>query len=607
MLIKILPDEVVNQIAAGEVVERPAHLVKELVENSLDAGASRIEVDFSMGGRRVKVLDDGLGVSAEDLPLSIARFATSKIQNTEDIWKLSSYGFRGEALSSISAVSEFTIQSKREEDAEASQLFALFGKIQALERLAGAKGTTVLVDRLFENVPARLKFMKSESGEHTQIKNVLKALALSRPDVEFRVLESSRLLWHWPKDLSLQQRAQRVLGNVELFSVEKNSQLGSVQIVFSSPHQVEKTNRNLWFFINNRWVQDRSLQAAVMEAYRNLLMHREFPTAVVNLNLSPESVDVNIHPTKSQVKFYDQSAVFRFVQGTLREALELAPWQKHTQNNSYLAPNMGEIASVETQNIFVQENLFQKTNIDNHRASFSGNREFSSINFKNKPVSLTDLKQSSIERLNTIENIKKQPEKPGSYWSCLQVLGQAQLTYIICQSEAKLILVDQHAAHERVLFERLMRSWKESKIDIQDYLFPISLELNAEQNEALLREKSNLQNMGIGLEELGPNLLGLSSAPAILKDSAVIAALIKMANQIVSHGGSFQIQKSLSEVAASMACHSAIRAGQAMNIPEMQELLVQMDEFPLSGFCPHGRPVSVDWDFNQIEKDFGRI
>jgi DNA mismatch repair protein MutL len=334
MAIEILPSEVVNQIAAGEVVERPAHMVKELVENSLDAGATEIAVEFGAGGRFVKVTDNGAGISAEDLPKAFLRFATSKIKASEDLWQLSSFGFRGEALASIASVSRVTIFSSQDNSGQGYRLSSEFGVLSSLESASRSRGSTIIVEDLFKNVPARLKFMKGDAAEAGQIKQVLKALAMANPVVSFRVVQDGKLLFYWPATSIHQERIESVLDVRPLY--EGTAVRGRVRArcFFSDPHQVSRVSRSLWFFAQNRSVQDRSLQAAVMEAYRNLLMTGEYPHAVCFLETDPAEIDVNIHPSKSQVKFVNPQEAFRAVQSAIRNVLEQAPWLQQNPETS---------------------------------------------------------------------------------------------------------------------------------------------------------------------------------------------------------------------------------------------------------------------------------
>ncbi len=591
MAITILPNDVIDQIAAGEVVERPAHLIKELVENSLDAGAKKITVEFSEGGRSVKVIDDGQGIPASELAAALERFATSKISTTDDLWRLASFGFRGEALASISAVSQLTLSSRQSGHELAARIISAFGNKSSVENVGGVFGTQVVIENLFGNVPARLKFMKTAAGEHSQIKHTLKGLALSHPNIEFQIFENQELVEMWPAVENLLQRAQQILGLKKMHFHKKIREGFEVEVAFASPHDVGRTSKNIWLFVQDRWVQDRTLQAAVMEAYRNLLMHGEYPMVVVKVKVPPDQIDVNIHPTKSQVKFADSQMAFRAVQSTLREALEQAPWLEKLSSAASFAPEPSSwvqppFAASEPENL-----------------QFSGS-SFSQVQYAKKSLDLNRLSELAESRSQY-----RQPaeENVSGHWSRLQVLAQAHLTYLVCQSADQIVFVDQHAAHERVMFERLMRSWQGGGLEIQDFLFPLAIDLTTAQMEALSLCEKELQKLGISMEVLGPKTLGVKAAPAMIKESALHQALQKTADELLEQGGSFAMEKMMADLCARLACHSAVRAGQALSIEQMTNLLTEMDEFPLSSFCPHGRPVSVEYPFYQLEKDFGRI
>lgn len=614
MSIHILPPEVVDQIAAGEVVERPSHLVKELVENAFDAGATRIDLDISEGGRQVQVVDDGHGISPEDLPLTIQRHATSKIAKAEDLWRLSTFGFRGEALAAIAAVSRLDLISKTKEADTAYRLSVAFGKSEELEPIGGAFGTKLALRDLFENVPARLKFMKSEVAEHTNIRNTVKALALSRPDVEFSLKEGGRLVLFYARASSLKERAEQVL-EVPLFEASADLNGFKVTAAFSDPSQVAKTSKNIWMFVQGRWVQDRSLQHAVMESYRSLLMHGEFPFAVVKLTCPPDQVDVNIHPTKSQVKFMEPSAAFRAIVAGLRREIDRAPWQQIP-----LAPTAAPSAVVlgdtdaKKQNItpggravehavleFSDEAL-KHTQFAKKTWDFGTKAEARPVLMKNESA-----KGPATSSPANAPSAASATKAAGGYWSSLDVLGQLNLTYIIAQSAQAMILVDQHAAHERVVYEKLIRAWRGGAIEIQDFLFPLAVDLSAEQVEALIPLTEDLKKLGLHIETLGPSTIGVKAGPALLKDSIYAEVLTTTAQQAVKRGASFHFDSVVEHLCATMACHSVVRAGQTLSIEQMKSLLADMDEFPHSGYCPHGRPVSVDWGFTALDKEFGRI
>jgi len=612
--IEVLSSEIVNQIAAGEVVERPAHLVKELLENSLDAGSDQILIEVSEGGRNIRVQDNGSGILSNELDKALQRHATSKIRKTDDLWNLSTFGFRGEALASVAAVSKMTLKSFERNEKKASQIHSKFGVISEVKPSSQSVGTEIKIEELFDNVPARLKFMKSETGEIGQIKSVVKALALANHGVEFKLICNGDLQLFYGKKTSQLDRAKDVLEKQNLFEAKGSYGTFKCHAVFSSPHDVAKTSKQIWIFAQNRWIQDRSIQAAVMDAFRSLLMHGEFPFAVVWIECDTSEIDVNIHPTKSQVKFQNPSNAFKVVQNTLRHALEKAPWIKQ---GSLTHPSVQSNVEFPGQ---VESVLYSSAPVENLRFD---DHSFTQTQFKSKTYnpSISDLAEIRIDHsmpgqtapatqpfasLAAVQAVTDVKAKPG-YWSSLQIIGQAHLTYIVCQKEDRLVFVDQHAAHERVVYESLMKSWREKNFEIQNYLFPLAIDLNEEKVEALIQNQIGLQELGFEVEQLGPSAIGIKSAPAIIKDSGLPLVFDNMATELLQNGGSFAIEKKVSDLFATMACHSVVRAGQSLSVPEMAELLKSMDQFALSSFCPHGRPVSVEKSFVELEKLFGRI
>lgn len=589
-MIQLLSPDVRDQIAAGEVVERPAHLIKELIENSLDAGATKIKIRISQNCRNLEVSDNGSGIPEKELGLALDRFATSKITRTEDLFKLHSFGFRGEALASAAAVSELKLISKTRDQEKAFEIQSRYSSKSESREVSHEVGTTLLIQNLFENVPARLKFLKSEAAENQAVKQVIKAFALSNPTCEFRYIENEKLVLLFEPTETWLQRCHQVLElKSSLYETSFESEGWKVRLAFGSPEEVSKTSRQIWIFVQGRSVQDRALQTAIMDAYRSLLMHGEYPYVVLDLRLPTDQVDVNIHPTKSQVKFLNSSQAFRTVHHALRSALEKAPWIQ------------GQVSQYEPLKLsapVLQNHAQMSWSSDNSNSNLGG-YQFRKKSFEPEfnPPSIEDLKKAALSR---------EIKTSGGYWSSLDVIGQLGLTYIITQSQEGLLLVDQHAAHERVAFEKLMKAYQTSEILTQDFLFPLALDLSAAQVQALLTYQIGFKKMGIHLEELGPNNLGVTAAPAIMKESTLPPLFSKMADEILEMGASFTFDKKLIDICATLACHSVVRAGQSLSLVEMKSLLEQMDEFPLSSFCPHGRPVSIKWSFAELEKEFGR-
>lgn len=605
--IQALSSEVIDQIAAGEVVERPAHLVKELVENSLDAHASEVIVEVSEGGRHIVVKDNGKGIRPSELGTALDRHTTSKILRTDDLWNLSTYGFRGEALASIAAVSRLTLSSKIEGEETGARLEAEFGRKGPVDRIGHTTGTRIQIRELFENVPARLKFMKSAAGEITAIRNVIKAMSLARPEVAFQMFVEGRLDLHYTSAAGRKQRAEQVFGITPLYEGRATRDGVTAYSVMGDPNQTAKTSKNIWIMAQNRWIQDRALQTAAVEAYRTMLMHGEYPFVVTWVETPPDQIDVNIHPTKSQVKFAEPSLAFRAVSASVRETLERAPWVQQILRGTASAP----VAPVEPlpENLTfggadLQKTQYQvKPTLQTLRDGTAQPVYQARVSENSVPLTVQDLRETR-ERLETIG--AGESERSLGQWAGLQVLGQANLTYIICQKREGLVFVDQHAAHERVLFEKIMQAWKNGHVEVQEFLFPLSMDLSPDKKEALLKSADDFAKLGVHLEEMGPQTIGVRAAPLWIKEASLPKVLDQAATQMVDQGGSFVFETYVGDLAATMACHSAIRAGQSLSPDEMHALLASMDEFTMSSFCPHGRPVSVEYGFAKLEKDFGR-
>ncbi|MCB0347824.1 MAG: DNA mismatch repair endonuclease MutL [Bdellovibrionales bacterium] len=597
MEIRRLSEEVVHQIAAGEVLERPANLVKELVENSIDANASFVKVKVSKDVRSFTIQDDGNGIEKKDLPLALERHATSKITSTSDLWELSTFGFRGEALSCVAAVSDLRIISQKK-GKDAFEIRSEFGKISKPVTSSGVEGTTIQIDQLFENVPARLKFLKSEAGEMQQIKKVFRAFALSYPWVHFQLFYDDRMLFDLPVQTERKYRVENLLEIKEMYETRYEVGDYKVHAVFTSPNDVQRTSQNIWVFVKNRWIVDRSIQSAILSAYDSLLMHGEFPQVCVWIDCNPQDVDVNVHPTKSQVKFREPSAVFRLVREALKQELEKAPWRKVSVQDGLVSAETKMYDDLKPQSLP------------------EVNFEFSTTQFAQKTWEEPQPQDSLNSILSTYQNKKEEKPAPSlvsnsfevkPYWGQLQVLGQSNLTYIIAQSASALILVDQHAAHERIAYEKLMVAWKSGKVETQTFLFPYELDIEEAAKEKIYAAKAELEKLGFELQMLANNTLAIISAPALVKDHVIGNTMVELASQIMDLEDSTAFERKIGDICATIACHSVIRAGQALSHPEMQALLQQMDEFPLSTFCPHGRPVFVEFSFTQLDKSFGRI
>lgn len=606
--IRLLSREVIDQIAAGEVVEKPSHLVKELLENAMDAGATEITLDVFDSCTSFRVVDNGSGIAKSDLAIALDRHTTSKIIQSEDLWNLHSYGFRGEALSSIAAVSELTLSSRTKKAESGARLVCKYGAKEAAVDVGHPFGTSIQIEKLFENLPARKKFMKSASAETSAVRQVIKAMSLAHPEISFKLTVEGKLDLFYPKSQNLLERGRAVLNMKDLFFYEKDSGKSfKAALIFGNPREAQKSSRNLWFLCQGRWIQDKTLIAATLEAFRGQLMHGEYPNLVLSLELNPEEVDVNIHPTKSQVKFLDSGGIFRQVVHAIREALDQAPWNSLNPVQSaverYSEASEAARATAAPLQSFLTGDRSQEDSTDWNQVSFRKKDNLSLLSVESSSSSSPSPEESEIE---IQKGVSSNSASSIGIWSRYEVIGQAHLTYLVCQSAQGVVLIDQHAAHERILFERLMQQWKFGGKEIQNFLIPLAIDLPPEKVEALQRAESQLSKMGVQVERLGPASLGVTSAPAFLKDGSIPGALESLANQILDYGEGFAFDQILSDFCARLACHSAVRAGQALSREEMTALLKSMDEAPRSSFCPHGRPVSIDYQLNEIERDFGR-
>ncbi len=597
-----LESSVIDQIAAGEVVERPSHMLKELIENSLDAEAQKIIIEITDGGRSVKVTDDGIGMESEDLQRCLSRHSTSKIQNSEDLWKLKTFGFRGEALSSISSVSKVRLKTRTQDADSGFQLDSDFGSQSNIKSTSTVPGTVVEINNLFENVPARLKFLKSASAEIQQMKQVIKATALSHPEVEFKLLIEGRLEYFWKSAESRSERVKQVLDLQQPITLTHSEQGIKIEAVIAEPRFAAKTSKNIWLFAQNRWIQDKSLMAAIFEGFRTFLMQGEYPQCVVWIEVDPESIDVNVHPTKSVVKFQDPQAVFRrlyhLISSHLRSPKADNTDRKIQQNKaeSFVPGEPKPVESHQQMDWGINDTQIKKVSF---QAFNSDPKNNVSAHFDIR--SLEELRPNATpDKVNSESNVD------GEFWSKLQVIGQVHLTYILAQSAEKMFLIDQHAAHERVGYEKLWQGWRLQNMESQQLLMPIVVDLDTGDCEVLAEHQKSFNRLGLFFEILGPSSLAVTAIPSLLFDGIVPKVMAEAVEKIKSFGVSFEFEKTLSEIFATMSCHSVIRAGHSMSLQEMQALLKEMDRFQGSSYCPHGRPVWIEWDFNFIEKEFGR-
>ena len=612
--VRILPDILSNKIAAGEVVERPASVVKELLENALDAGADRITVEVERGGRStIQVADNGAGMSHDDALLAIERYATSKIVNDDDLFAIGTLGFRGEALPSIAAVSRFVMETRVAEDETGTRIDLEGGKLRDVSRIGAPPGTLVTVRNLFFNTPARRKFLKAINTEMGHIADTVASIALGWPKVRFRLNHNGRIVKDWPA-ADPGRRVADVLGrDVEgrLRPVEKVN--GEIRISgwAAAPSVTRTTARSTYIFVNGRWVRDRLIGHALAAGYSGRLMKGQYPVAVLSLTTDPHTVDVNVHPTKSEVRFVQGNRIHEAVRSAVADALQGSdrpgtspppgspppPSQpdRNPPRHSHPPPPIRRSDQV-------QESPTDYPPPEPARGSSEPRGDMPPAP---GPESLPGPAEAPRTRP------AQTPIWEGGGFADLRVIGQLRGTYILCEAPDGLLIIDQHAAHERVLFERFRSHAEGLAGATQGLLVPETVDLSYTEVRIIEHLMPALADRGLVIEPFGGRTVVVKSAPAPLADREMAPLIREMAEKIaqeVPEAASGEgLDRALAAGVIRMACHGAIRAGRLLSDPEIGALLAQLDRCEDPGHCPHGRPTWIRWDHRFFEKSFGRM
>lgn len=587
MQIEILPEDLAAKIAAGEVIERPASVVKELVENSIDSGAHDIRIEVRGGGQRLlRVADDGCGIPAAQVVTAFARHATSKIKTVDDLGEIRTLGFRGEALPSIAAVARMTVITR----AQGEEQGTLY-KVEAERTLAhqphGAPyGTVVTVEELFQSVPARLKFLKAPGTEAAHIADLVNAYALAYPSIRFSLVNDGRLLFQWSGNGKLFDALIKVLSveiareMIELVGPAQDPHFdpGAAAIRVSgylSPPSVHRASRkSQYLFVNGRWIEDRSLAHAVVEAYHTMLMVGRFPLYVLNVSLPLGDVDVNVHPTKSQVRFRQPGEVYGAVQRTVRRALTAA------------AP-VPNVATMVPQISPAQLDPRQRLGDSSH----SGIANLSDLT---PPPTFANTDHPMVEG-----------SLPAIGLPMLRVIGQIASTYIIAEGPEGLYLVDQHAAHERVLYEQLSGGLASIQSPGQSLLEPLALSLSPAQWQVYEEQQDNLARVGFRIEPFGGQSLMVRAIPGVLRERDPRAAVVDVLDALIE-GGAVGEQDAEARLITSICKNAAIKGGQVLSLEEMRALLRDLEKTRAPRTCPHGRPTMIQLNLALLEREFGR-
>jgi DNA mismatch repair protein MutL len=606
--VRILPEQLTNKIAAGEVVERPASVVKELVENALDAGGSDIIVEIEDGGKRlIRVTDNGSGMTREDALLSMERHATSKIGTDADLFNLHTLGFRGEALPSIASVSRFTLASRERGALEGAEIYAEGGRIREVKACGMAEGTVVSVRNLFFNTPARLKFMKSRDTETGHIGEFLHRLALSRPDVRFTYMCDGKTVFRLLPG-GMADRAGEILGKTvaaELYPLEVDDNGVALKGLLGSPSVSRSAAAHLYTYINGRFIRDRVVQHALLQGYRNVLERGRYPVLVLFITVPAADVDVNVHPTKHEVRFREQAKIHAVIQNGVEQLLRSGPWlgkgsvlPRQPAATTSATPSLSRVEEVKESLLRYavrQENL----PLPRHACYPQPSPQ--------QPMGSARPPETAIPRAPSAEPDPAALPTGEGYFAGLQVIGQFRNAYIVCQDGSDLLLIDQHAAHERVVFQELRRSLEGGTLDGQGLLFPETIDLSPAESAIVREHGDELQKLAFDLEHFGGTTWLLKGVPQLLAGLDYKQALRDTLEEFCSLGRSGVSAEIIDDILATIACHSVVRGQRQLAPLEIQRLLQRMDGTEFAANCPHGRPVIARITHREIEKLFKRV
>jgi DNA mismatch repair protein MutL len=626
--IQLLPDLLINQIAAGEVIERPASALKELLENSLDAGATDIAVQLEGGGiKRLVVRDNGKGIAQDELPLALVRHATSKIASLEDLQRVASMGFRGEALASMAAVAQLSLTSRTPEAAHAWKVEAMDGTQSAAAPAAHPQGTSIEMRELYFNTPARRKFLKSESTEYAWCEETFKRIALSRPDVAFSLQHNGKNVWNLPLPQSLSRLREReansplpkageglgervaaILGpEFGQHAVGVEREIGPLHLygIAALPAYSRSTRDEQYFFVNGRFVRDKVLMHAVRQAYQDILHHQRHPAFVLFLDLPPEQVDVNVHPTKSEVRFRESQGIHQFVFHALHDALGA------TMKESAPTPAAATTAPSPLAGEGWGEGVKQSRQAYQQPISFNVAQPQAAYQLWEFQTGKSNPSQPPLVRGGAdfppdkggLRGVESSPttEHPLGF-----ALGQLSGIYILAQNQQGLVVVDMHAAHERIVYERLKTAFDAQQMPTQPLLIPVTFAAEALDVATVEEEQEALQKLGFDIAPLSTNTLAVRAMPAMIKQANAEAASREVLHELRDFGASRALTERRNELLATLACHSAVRAKQQLSIPEMNAILREMEQTERADQCNHGRPTWFQVTLEELDAKFMR-
>ncbi|MBN2804329.1 MAG: DNA mismatch repair endonuclease MutL [Deltaproteobacteria bacterium] len=632
--IEVLSSVVADQIAAGEVIERPASIIKELVENSIDANATSIQVEVDSGGiGRIRIFDNGDGFPKQDVETAFLRHATSKISNIDDILNINSYGFRGEALASIAAVSKLTVLTRTDEDVAGKKLVIHGGRTVENKDAGCPVGTDFEIRDLFYNVPARLKFLKRESTETSHCIEAVTRMALIRPDISFKIISKGRVV---KKFIKTDEPAKRVkdLFKDEPLALAKGEENGvAVTAILGPPDRARAGGGSLYTYVNGRYIRDKALLGAVSRAFAGTLDKGRYPVGYISITVPPTGVDVNVHPQKTEVRFANTQAVFRAVSHVVGAMVARSPWVKKEEdltdinfnfqqgdnakffeiNESNLAydsdsdnmvpppsglkfPDINKYSSLDEISVKTEKSVAGSVNHDNTRSSFT--EAGTGADTETVP------RQENIPLQNSFSKSLTLPSGAGVF-SSMSFIGQAKGTFLLFEDGDDLVVMDQHAAHERVTYENLRTQLLDGRVKSQRLITPHNVDLGPSEADRIEEHKDELSKLGLDIERSGEDRISIYSVPSEVggasPDKLLAETVIAIEEGREGSGGDME-----DKAVATIACHGSIRAGRKVLKEEVDSLLMQMDKIDFAGHCPHGRPVLTRLSWREIAKKVGR-
>ena len=626
-LITRLPDDLANQIAAGEVVERPASVVKELIENAIDARAARISVTVEYGGKKlIRVEDDGAGMDPDDARLCLERHATSKISSADDLGAIMTLGFRGEALPSMASVSHFKLRTRARGSDSGTEIRVNAGIVESVTETGGPEGTMVEVADVFYNLPARRKFLKSDGAEAAQVSRLVTQLALCYPEVGFTLISSGKKILAVPPVTTVSDRLYQIYGDrQDLIAVER--EFGGLRLhgFIAALAEQGPVRGPQHVFVNRRIVKDRTIAHAIIDSYSVATNKERSPEVHLFLEVPPDRVDVNVHPTKAEVRFREQSLVHEMVRRALGDALGKGPAPELTLRSSDIQagyPQQHALPGSLSGGVFpsrwapipvqhagaaggFQAGVQPGGSLSNLRDQPPPGT--SVMNPREEPASGTSVMNTRGEPSaeSSAENLPEQPPRPAV--RPMIALGQFRDTFIIAMDDEGLCIIDQHVAHERVLFERIMEKLTSESLESQRLLIPVILDLPAAERAALVSKADALARFGFDVEEFGGDSIKVNSVPALLPANECDAALRALADDIEGLDRGLRLEDALKQIAATTACHAAVKAHYPLTLEKMHHILEELRATAYSTVCPHGRPVMLRITRREIEKNFDRL